>query len=100
MGDRFRYIRPGGDPAGKEGLDFLLGEAAVIRLVKGDRGASTAIALIRIPAPTLDNPGTAGTVELVVVTTLVVAESMLVEAKATSVETELRTSLRMPPLGS
>ncbi|KAG3170082.1 hypothetical protein PC128_g18996 [Phytophthora cactorum] len=32
--DRFRYIRPGDDPAGKEGLDFLLGEAAVIRFVK------------------------------------------------------------------
>ncbi|KAG2808277.1 hypothetical protein PC116_g21311 [Phytophthora cactorum] len=32
--DRFRYIRPGDDPAGKEGLDILLGESAVMRFVK------------------------------------------------------------------
>ncbi|KAF1780789.1 hypothetical protein GQ600_4985 [Phytophthora cactorum] len=91
--DRFRYIRPGDDPAGKEGLDILLGESAVMRFVKAPTSAPNS-------GTTLENAGTTGTVEVVVVTTLVVVEVMLVEAKATSVETELTTSLRMRPLRS
>ncbi|KAF1785631.1 hypothetical protein GQ600_22369 [Phytophthora cactorum] len=34
LDDRYRFIWPGGDLAGKEDLDFLLGEAAVMRFVK------------------------------------------------------------------
>ncbi|KAG6950092.1 hypothetical protein JG688_00014333 [Phytophthora aleatoria] len=100
LDDRYRHIRPEGDPAGKEGLDFLLWEAAVMRFVKGEefricnaeRGLTYTLTSAPTAVPTLVTAGTAGTVEVVVVTTLVVTvalvvvgEAMLVEITATSV---------------
>ncbi|GMG16580.1 unnamed protein product [Phytophthora fragariaefolia] len=35
---RYRYIRPGGDPEGLEGVDFLLGENAVLQYAAEQTG--------------------------------------------------------------
>ncbi|KAG4042304.1 hypothetical protein PC123_g22200 [Phytophthora cactorum] len=50
--DRFRYIRPGDDPAGKEGLDILLGESAVMRFVKVVAGPLQPLHVrVKLPLP-------------------------------------------------